>query len=91
MCEKKEYAVKCFNKNKQEKSEDYVRRKKKLNFFKNFFFHEVEILRELKHPNIINLRECFEGDTSYYMILDLMNGNTLSNYLKKKHYRNPLP
>jgi serine/threonine protein kinase len=48
-------------------------------------------MRDLKHINLINLKECFEGDTSFYMIMDLMKGNTLENYLRKHYYHKSLP
>lgn len=37
------------------------------------------------------MKECFEGETSFYMIIDLLKGNTLTNYLLRKYYRNPAP
>jgi len=47
-------------------------------------------LRDLHHENVISLKECYEGDTSYYMIIDLMSGNTLSHYFNKHYSRKPV-
>jgi len=39
-------------------------------------------MRGLNHPNIIQIRGCFEGTCTDYMVLDLMRGATLSEYMK---------
>lgn len=41
------------------------------------FFNEVEILRELDHPNIVKLYEYFQDDSSYYAITEYCNGGEL--------------
>lgn len=38
----------------------------------------------LNHQNIINLLEVFETDNSIYMIMDLLQGGSLLDYLRKE-------
>jgi len=48
---------------------------------------EVEILRNLDHPHIISLRDTFETDDSYYIVMDLMKGGDLfDKIVQKKRY-----
>lgn len=45
---------------------------------------EVEILCELDHPNIVRLYECFETKTEVILILELVPGGELFDYLSEK-------
>ena len=38
----------------------------------------------LNHQNIINLLEIFETENSIYMIMDLLQGGSLLDYLRKE-------
>eukprot|EP00906_Rhabdomonas_costata_P005735 RCo008528 len=38
---------------------------------------EVDILMQVAHPNIVNLREVFEDENNVYLIMDLMMGGEL--------------
>ena len=42
---------------------------------------EIQLLRELDHPNIVRLRSTWEDHHSYYMILDLCSGGALLDKL----------
>uniref|UniRef100_S4R7U3 Protein kinase domain-containing protein n=1 Tax=Petromyzon marinus TaxID=7757 RepID=S4R7U3_PETMA len=45
---------------------------------------EVSILRELRHPNIISLHEVYENDTDVTLILELVSGGELFDFLAHK-------
>uniref|UniRef100_A0A0L8H5Y4 Protein kinase domain-containing protein n=1 Tax=Octopus bimaculoides TaxID=37653 RepID=A0A0L8H5Y4_OCTBM len=45
---------------------------------------EVEILCELDHPNIVQLYECFETKTEVILILELVPGGELFDYLSER-------
>ncbi|CAD8203162.1 unnamed protein product [Paramecium octaurelia] len=69
------YAAKCVSK-------DYIRKKKTSDRFDRLV-NEIEILRSLKsHPNLIKLQELYEGENSYYLIFDYLEGETLHKYIK---------
>ena len=35
------------------------------------------------HPNIIQLHECFEGENTYYFVMEIIEGNSLYEEIKK--------
>ncbi|XP_016044407.2 death-associated protein kinase 3 [Erinaceus europaeus] len=45
---------------------------------------EVDILRELRHPNIITLHDVFENKTDVVLILELVSGGELFDFLAEK-------
>lgn len=49
---------------------------------------EVNILRELKHYNIIRLFDFFRETTTYYMVMELMSGGELFDRIVTKAYYN---
>jgi calcium-dependent protein kinase len=59
----------------------------------NTFKHEVEILRNLDHPNIIKLYETFEDENNLYLVMELCEGGELfdriieSGYFDENHAR----
>jgi calcium-dependent protein kinase len=46
-------------------------------------FQEVDILRDLDHPNILKIFEAIETPRSYYIILENISGGTLTEKFKK--------
>lgn len=40
------------------------------------------MMRVLDHPNVIKLHEVYETDNSLYMVLELLRGGNLVDYLK---------
>ena len=42
---------------------------------------EIEVLKMCQHPNIIKMVDLFENYDYYYIILELMKGNDLFDYL----------
>ena len=46
-------------------------------------FQEVNILRDLDHPNILKIFEAIETPRSYYIVLENISGGTLADRFKK--------
>merc|ERR1711916_4161 len=48
---------------------------------------EIDVLRTLKHPNIIELHEVFKGESEYYIVTELVQGGELfDRIVTKMHY-----
>ncbi|CAD8111518.1 unnamed protein product [Paramecium sonneborni] len=78
----KSYAAKCISK-------DYVKKKRTSDRFDRLV-NEIQILRTLKsHPNIIKLNEIFEGENSYYLVFDYLEGENLHKFIKNQLYQIP--
>ena len=56
--------------------------------FKKYFINEIEILKQCNHPNIVKLEGIKESQNHYYMIMEYINGRTLSDCLKIYMERN---
>ena len=41
---------------------------------KKMFFNEINILKDLDHPNILKMYEFFEDEKRYYIVTDICNG-----------------
>lgn len=50
--------------------------------------NEGQLLREFSHPNIVKVYEVGETDREGYIVMELLSGGTLKEYLAKHH---PLP
>ncbi|KAF9286336.1 hypothetical protein BGZ68_003033 [Mortierella alpina] len=44
---------------------------------------EVEILKRVRHPNIINFHDCWYSNTEFIFITELMTSGTLREYIRK--------
>ncbi|KAM3141155.1 hypothetical protein pb186bvf_006760 [Paramecium bursaria] len=51
---------------------------------KEGLINEIQLMRELNHPNIMKLYEVYETQNSLYMGLELLQGGQLYEYMKKK-------
>lgn len=40
-----------------------------------------------KHPNVVRLVDFFEDADNFYLVLELMNGGDLFDYLKARSFR----
>jgi CHASE2 domain-containing sensor protein len=49
------------------------------------FFREVESVRLLSHPNIVNIYDCGEANNLFYIVTEYLEGNGLEQYTKKGH------
>jgi len=61
-----EVAWNCFQTTKQEYAE---------------LSQEVEILKRVRHPNIINFHDCWYSNTEFIFITELMTSGTLREYV----------
>jgi len=75
----KNYAVKSFTK------ESIILSNK--NNAKPAIVNEIEIMRVLNHENTIKLYEVYETEKSIYLILDLIQGKSMQDVLKKFIYK----
>ena len=72
----KKYAVKAFSK-------EYLLSQDK---GKESLINEVEVMQKLKHEFIMNLEEVHESKNSIYLVLELLEGGELLNYIShQKH------
>ncbi|CAD8066591.1 unnamed protein product [Paramecium primaurelia] len=69
-----EYAAKCISKKYllQKKSSDRMNRLQQ----------EIQILQKIDHPHFVKLHEIYQGENSYYLVTDYLQGDTLYNYIK---------
>ena len=60
---------------------------------KKYLDNEINILKEIDHPNIIKLCEVKETTQFYYLVMEFCNGGGLSSCLEeyKKKNRKPFP
>jgi serine/threonine protein kinase len=49
--------------------------------------NEIDIMRALDHENVIKLYEVYETDKSIYLVLELIQGKSLQDILKKSTFR----
>ncbi|XP_059401979.1 death-associated protein kinase 2-like [Carassius carassius] len=71
-----EYAAKFIKKRNSRVSRRGVRREE--------IEREVDILQELQHPNIISLHDVYENRTDVVLILELVSGGELFDFLARK-------
>jgi len=48
---------------------------------KDSLINEIEIMQKLKHPYVMNLEEIHESKNSVYLVLELLEGGELLNYI----------
>lgn len=71
---KKRYAVKAFSK-------EYLLSQPK---GKESLINEIEVMRQLDHPNIMKLEEFHESRNSIYLVMELLKGGELLQHIYKK-------
>ena len=72
---KKEFAMKMLDKEKMMK-EDLAKGLK----------NEVKLMKLIKHPNVVNLHEVLSSKSKFFLVLELIDGGDLFDYLLKKDY-----
>ena len=50
---------------------------------KKYFHYEINILKALRHENIIRLEEVKMTNNNYYVVMEYLNGGDLKSCLKK--------
>ena len=53
--------------------------------------NEIDIMRCLNHDNVIQLYEVYETEKSIYLVLELIQGKSLQDVLKKPTFREQYP
>ena len=78
----KYYATKKYDRDRIENSEA-----------KKYLINEIEILKTLKHPNIVKFDDIKKTKNHYYIVMDYCNGGELSGALEKYQlkYGKPFP
>ena len=58
---------------------------------KKYLDNEIQILKEVDHPNIVKLFKVHETTQFYYLVTEFCNGGSLSDCLEeyKKKYKKP--
>jgi len=47
-------------------------------------FNEIKIMRGIKdHPNLIKFEEVFEGDNTFYLVMEIVEGISLYDEIKR--------
>ena len=49
------------------------------------FVKETDILRQISHPNIIQIFEMFEDEAFYYLVTELVLGGDLFDLIENRH------
>jgi serine/threonine protein kinase len=75
----KQYAVKAFTK-------ESVIISNKANA-KPSMINEIDIMRSVSHENVIQLYDVYETEKSIYLVLELIQGKSLQDILKKSNFR----
>jgi serine/threonine protein kinase len=52
---------------------------------KDAFCNEIQLLKNLKHPAVVNLEEVHETKTSIYLVMEPLEGPDFFEYATKKH------
>ena len=45
---------------------------------------EIEHMRKLNHPSIIGLHELYEGENTFYIILEYLQGKSLNEIIQQQ-------
>lgn len=72
--DKKEYAVKVFD--KETIMKDEMERK--------CLLYEIKMMRIMKHPRVLGIHELYEGENYIYCLCELYNGSDLLKSIIKK-------
>ena len=51
--------------------------------FKKYLDNEIKIMRKLQHENIIKFQDCYQTENNIYIIMEYINGGSLSEFLSK--------
>ena len=52
---------------------------------KNEVLKEVELLKQIKHPNIVNYYNYYKDEDDIYIVMEYLEGGTLKNYIASQN------
>jgi serine/threonine protein kinase len=47
----------------------------------------MRIVSKERHPNLLQLKEVYEGENSIYLIMDIALGSTLNKFVRQKKFQ----
>ncbi|CAK69376.1 unnamed protein product (macronuclear) [Paramecium tetraurelia] len=53
---------------------------------KDCFLNEINILRQIRHNNLLKLEEIYEGEKNIYIITELLEGGPIEHQILNNHY-----
>lgn len=59
-------------------------KRKAFNQGKKLFYQEAKVISQMKHPNIVNVRNFFLDNDTAYMVMDHEEGKNLGGYIRKR-------
>lgn len=62
---------------KEEKHESFQRGRR-------LFYQEARVLADMRHPNIVHVRNCFLANNTAYLVMNYEPGKNLGRYIKKR-------
>ncbi|KAH8859896.1 Calcium/calmodulin-dependent protein kinase type 1 [Schistosoma japonicum] len=77
-------AIKCIRKKYLSKSQDSECAIKEAESRKESLNNEIEVLRRLRHPNIVQLFDVLEDAECYYLVMELVTGGELFDRIVQK-------
>lgn len=77
-------AIKCIRKKFLSKSQNSENSRKEAESRKESLNNEIEVLRRLKHPNIVQLLDVLEDGECYYLVMELVTGGELFDRIVQK-------
>lgn len=51
---------------------------------RRLFFQEAKVLAQFRHPNIVNVKNCFLANNTAYLVMAYEPGKNLGRYIKKR-------
>jgi serine/threonine protein kinase len=82
----KEYLPKPFGVRDRNQAVTFSEESKYVSFQRGrrLFYQEAGLLATLRHPNIVNVRNCFLANNTAYLVMDYEPGKNLGRYIKKR-------
>lgn len=82
----KEYLPKRFAKRTEGHAVEILDESQEVGFHRGrrLFYQEARVLAEMRHPNIVNVRNCFLANNTAYLVMDYVPGKNLGRYIKKR-------
>ena len=82
----KEYLPKRFGARLNGLAVSVVREEKHESFQRGrrLFYQEARVLANLRHPNIVHVRNCFLANNTAYLVMNYEPGKNLGRYIKKR-------